>query len=301
VPRFDEAIEALEALDIKRDKHCQAVGIYCGSENARTHWQFGHDMRRTPHFLSFGGYFDELTSEALNRFCSRLTEIKDHPENYFSIDVGTELDTVDYHYEIITEAETLKSDSTEPTVLDEFVQAVVLQKWEQANLRVEHGRRTPNLGIRHIGAHLSEVLEATFEHGFGSCVLKAHFRDNEITESTLTRLYEELELSEKPKKASRYIPEALETQLLCDSMHLCNVCRESGIIIHHIVPVEHGGETTEGNLVVLCLNHHHHAHSRSSLAKNLRPQHLQEYKRRHLEWVALKRSNSPLGPFPGNE
>jgi hypothetical protein len=44
----------------------------------------------------------------------------------------------------------------------------------------------------------------------------------------------------------------------------------------------------------LCLNHHHHAHSKSPLAKNLRPEHLREYKRRHFEWVTLKGSNSPL-------
>src|SRR4029077_19016456 len=142
---------------------------------------------------------------------------------------------------------------------------------------------TPNLGLRHIGAHLNELIEVTFDNELGSCSVKAHFRDETLTESLVKQLYEDLELSEKPKKSSRYIPEALETKLLCDSMHLCNVCRETGIIIHHIVPVEQGGGTVEDNLIVLCLNHHHHAHSKSSLAKNLRPEHLREYKKRHFE------------------
>jgi hypothetical protein len=181
-----------------------------------------------------------------------------------------------------------------PTVLDEFAQVVGSHDWKDATVLVEHGRWTPNIRLRLVGAHLNELLEATFDNERGVCLVKAHFKDTEITESTLKRLYEDLELSEKPKKASRYMPEALETKLLCDSMHLCNVCRESGIIIHHIVPVEQGGQTTEENLVVLCLNHHHHAHSKSPLAKNLRPEHLREYKRRHFEWVTLKGSNSPL-------
>ncbi|PYX23403.1 MAG: hypothetical protein DMG82_11555 [Acidobacteria bacterium] len=75
-------------------------------------------------------------------------------------------------------------------------------------------------------------------------------------------------MGEKPKKASRYIPEWLEIKLLCDSMHLCNVCRETGVIIHHIVPVEDGGPSDEGNLIVLCLNHHNAAHSKSILSKS---------------------------------
>jgi len=252
-------------------------------------------MQRIPHFLTFTGYFEELTSDLLSGFCQTLAEIGDKPEAYFSLDEReTKLDTVDYQYRIIRETETLESDSKMPAILDEFAQAAASQDWKEAAVQVKHGRLTPGLGLHLLGAHLNELLEATFDNELGVCLIKAHFKDKETTESTLARLYGDLKLSEKPRKASRYIPAALETKLLCDSMHLCNVCRESGIIIHHIVPVEDGGETAEDNLVVLCLNHHHHAHSKSSLAKNLRPEHLREYKRRHLEWVTLKGSNSPL-------
>jgi len=78
-------------------------------------------------------------------------------------------------------------------------------------------------------------------------------------------------------------------------MHLCNVCKETGVIIHHIIPVEEGGPSEEENLVVLCLNHHHQAHSKSILARELRPEHLREYKRRHMAWVAAKGGTVTLG------
>jgi 5-methylcytosine-specific restriction endonuclease McrA len=258
-------------------------------------------MRRIPHFRSFTGYFDGLTPETLHRFCQTLKEIAEKPEAYFSFEEEGKHDTTDYRYHIARETETLESDSTQPTVLDEFVHEIIFIEWSDAEILVEHGRWTPNIRLRHIGAHLNELVKATFDNELGSCFLTAHFRDEKITVSTLNRLYADLELSEKPKKPSRYIPEALETKLLCDAMHLCNVCRETGIIIHHIVPVEQGGETVEDNLIVLCLNHHHHAHSKSSLAKNLRPEHLREYKKRHLEWVALKGSNLPVENVVGDE
>src|SRR5437879_318656 len=97
----------------------------------------------------------------------------DQPQNYFSFDEAeTKLDTVDYRYHITTETETLKSDSTKPTILDEFAEAMVSHEWQEASLLVEHVRWTPKIRLRPLGAHLNELLEATFDNELGSCFVK---------------------------------------------------------------------------------------------------------------------------------
>ena len=128
--------------------------------------------------------------------------------------------------------------------------------------------------------------------------MQCRLREKSLTDGFIARLVEELKLSTKPKKFSRDVPEWLETKLLCDSIHLCNVCHQEGVIIHHIKFVEEGGKTEEDNLIVLCLTHQRQAHSKSQLTRNLKPQHLREYKRRHLEWVAQQDFNLPSGYAP---
>ena len=146
------------------------------------------------------------------------------------------------------------------------------------------------MGLKHPGAYRGEQLTAIFDNIDGICKLTASFREGCDARDYLLRLANTLNLTEKPKKASRYIPESLETKLLCDSMHLRNVCRETRVIIHHIIPIQESGPSEEENLIVLCLNHHNDAHSKSLLSKNLRPEHLREYKHRHLLWVAARGS-----------
>ena len=51
----------------------------------------------------------------------------------------------------------------------------------------------------------------------------------------------------------------------------CCVCRDpsKSIILHHIVPWAKSRDHSDGNLAVLCLDHHERAHSVSALARNL--------------------------------
>jgi HNH endonuclease len=159
-------------------------------------------------------------------------------------------------------------------------------EWQQASFTVYHAKRTPNLGVKHIGAFKNERMATSLDNVDGICQFTALFREGLDASTYLLRLAGALAITERPKKASRYISDELETKLVCDSMHLCNICRERGVIIHHIIPIEEGGHSAEENLIVVCLNHHNEAHSNSNLSKKLRPEHLREYKRRHLLWVA---------------
>jgi hypothetical protein len=238
-------------------------------------------MRKTPHSESLFGYFDELRYVNVVEFQNLLLEIMASPASFFSV-VNTSYSS--FGFQINTEQLTLSSEQDSAAELGDFVEALG-QEWQQAVVTVRHGTRTPNLGLKLIGAHQNEELSAAFDNLHGVCELTALFREGYDTRAYLLRLAAALSLAEKSKKASRYIPESLEIKLLCDSMHLCNVCREAGVIIHHIVPIEASGLSEEENLIVLCLNHHNGAHSKSTLAKNLRPEHLREYKRRHLLWV----------------
>lgn len=65
----------------------------------------------------------------------------------------------------------------------------------------------------------------------------------------------------------------------------CCVCREPSkpIILHHLNPWAKSRDHSDGNLAVLCLDHHERAHSVSALAKNLDPKTLRSLK---LQWEA---------------
>lgn len=82
-------------------------------------------MLRLPHSITLTGYFEDLESERLKRFCDTLMEIERSPGTFFSLaESGYHLDTVDYRHRIFTEAETFQSDSTAPTILNEFVEVI---------------------------------------------------------------------------------------------------------------------------------------------------------------------------------
>jgi hypothetical protein len=247
-------------------------------------------MLATPHAALALGYYDQLAPGNLGAFKSVLLEIAASPPTFFSV---TETSFPKVEFRIQTKEETFSPESDLVAELDNFVTALEGKDWQQATLAIAHGTRTRNLGLKHTGAYRDEELRIAFDNIGGICQLVARFREGVDTGAYLLRLAGALGLAEKPAKASRYISEPLQTKLLCDSMHRCNVCREAGVIIHHIISIEDGGRSEEDNLIVLCLNHHNDAHSNSNLSKRLRREHLLEYKRRHLLWVASRGSAFP--------
>jgi hypothetical protein len=240
-------------------------------------------MLATPHALRALGYFNQLQSTNLREFQTILLEIAENPSIVFSIEERSFAKT---GFQIETKEVTFSPESDLVTELDNFIETLEQKDWQQATLTITHGMRSRNLGLEHVRAFRNEEMTAWLDNVGGICQLTALFREGFDTGAYLMRLAIALSLTDKPAKASRYVPEPLQTKLLCDSMHRCGVCREAGVIIHHIVPIEEGGPSEEENLMVLCLNHHNEAHSSSNLSKRLRPEHLLEYKRRHILWVA---------------
>jgi 5-methylcytosine-specific restriction endonuclease McrA len=241
-------------------------------------------MLVTPHAVSARGYFEQLQTSEIATLRRILVEITTNPRSFFSFG---ETSYCSLTFQVITETETLSSERDDISELDDFISALG-KHWRQATITLSHGIKTTNVGLKLGGAHKGQRLTLSLDNEEGMCQIAASFQESCDTHAYILRLANALSLSAKPKKASRYIPEPLETKLLCDSMHLCNVCKESGVIIHHIIPVEEGGQAEEENLVVLCPNHHRQAHSKSILARDLRPEHLREYKHRHLKWVAAR-------------
>ena len=90
------------------------------------------------------------------------------------------------------------------------------------------------------------------------------------------------------------IPSDLEAKLLVESRNTCNLCwRSREVQIHHIFAVELGGDNSEENLIVVCLNCHSEAHTKKEMARNLKPQTLRLYKE---TWLDLLR-RYPLAPL----
>jgi HNH endonuclease len=248
------------------------------------------------------GYFESLSRPLLLRLTNTLAEINDQLTTYFTVSQDVQrVSVAEYHFGSITENETFESDRYDVGALAEFVEVFATQKWLNGWVMVQHGALTGNLKLQHIGAYKNELIRVAFDSETGICEMQARFRERTLSQEFLLRVAKDLELSEKPVKASRYIPEDLEIKLLCDSMHLCNVCREPGVIVHHVIPVEEGGPSNEENLIVLCPNHHNQAHSKTILVKTLRPQHLLEYKQRHLRWVLLRGSNMAIEQIVDSE
>jgi len=245
-------------------------------------------MNVIPHGLKYTGFFEEID---LNKIVNEAQSFAAKTNEYFSVTGGTR---IRFWCEMSTDNESIKPEGYYEPALHSFLAELKVREWKQAKIIIEHGIQLVT-GMELIGSHREELFQISVDREEGSCEIQCRLRERLLTETIVNQLIQSLGLSSKPKKFSRDIPEILETKLLCDSMHLCNVCRREGVIIHHIVAVEQGGKTEENNLIVLCLDHHRQAHSRQALAKNLKPEHLREYKQRHLVWVAQQGRHDPLG------
>lgn len=86
-------------------------------------------------------------------------------------------------------------------------------------------------------------------------------------------------------------------KLLHDSRRTCCVCRDSSksIIIHHIIEWSKTRDHSEGNLAVLCLEHHNAAHTKQGLSLSLTPAQIKAHKRRWLEEVSSLDAKAILG------
>ena len=70
----------------------------------------------------------------------------------------------------------------------------------------------------------------------------------------------------------------IEAKLLVESNHTCNICKKNkDVQIHHIN--EDSSDSSEENLIVVCLNCHSAVHTKRSLAKNYSPETLRLYKK----------------------
>jgi hypothetical protein len=185
-------------------------------------------MKRRPRHLGGTGYFDSLSSESLAKATKSLASIKDDLHAYFTIPEDDRRHLAKYGFHVICEMETLESENDEPDVLQEFAQVLCSMKWQTASVSVTHGALYGDLNLRYIGAVNNEEIDLTFDSETGACEMRGLLRDVDTTRAFLTQIWEDLNLSDKPKKASRYITPELEIKLLCDSMHLCSVCREPG-------------------------------------------------------------------------
>jgi hypothetical protein len=253
-------------------------------------------MKVITHGLKYTGFFEEFD---LNRMVSEIQAFAEKTGEYFSVTGGTR---IRFYCEMVTDNENILPEGYYEPALRSFLIELKAREWKRANVRMEHGIRAVN-GVDLLELYRGEFFEIAVDREEGSCEIQCRLRERPLTEAFVNQLIQGLGLSSKPKKFGRDIPESLQTSLLCDSMHLCNVCRQEGVIIHHISSVEDGGKTEEDNLIVVCLVHHRQAHSRSALTKNLNPEHLREYKRRHLSWVAQQGRNDPPGrfvPLPSN-
>lgn len=69
----------------------------------------------------------------------------------------------------------------------------------------------------------------------------------------------------------------IEARLLVESKHTCNICwRNKHVQIHHIN--ENSNDSSEENLIVVCLDCHSEIHSNKRLVKNYSPETLRLYK-----------------------
>lgn len=82
------------------------------------------------------------------------------------------------------------------------------------------------------------------------------------------------------------IPTATLDRLLDDSWRTCCICKMRGqpIVVHHIQEWNDGGRHEEGNLVVLCLNHHNEVHLRGGHAIKVGTHDLRKVK---ADWIRL--------------
>ena len=77
----------------------------------------------------------------------------------------------------------------------------------------------------------------------------------------------------------------IESKLLVESKHTCNICwKNKDVQIHHIN--KDSSDSSEDNLIVICLNCHSAVHTERHMAKNYSPETLRLYK---TTWTELVR------------
>lgn len=258
-------------------------------------------MKVIPHVLQFVGFFDNLNLHVL---AQQIQSLVDSKEKNFSLNSApNHRSIINCFCTLVTENESFVSKTPDEDLLIESLNQLCSQPWLQAEVIIEHGLITQHIGGRLLGCHNGERFVVKIDQEEGTCEIKCRLRDLPMSRDFLEQFIQRLNLSDKPVKFSREIPPWLETKLLCDSLHLCNICRGEGVVIHHIKPVESGGKTVEDNLIVICTNDHRRVHTKSTLAKGVRPEHLREYKKRHLQWVGERGANlsSQESPLPLND
>ncbi|MBK9273728.1 MAG: HNH endonuclease [Flavobacteriales bacterium] len=93
------------------------------------------------------------------------------------------------------------------------------------------------------------------------------------------------------------IPPETMAQLLYESRWTCCVCRDrtKSVIVHHLEEWHDSRDHSEGNLVVLCLQHHDEAHTKRTLSLNLTIDRIREMKKLWLEQVRLADTQTIIG------
>lgn len=257
-------------------------------------------MKIVPHALCYRGFYTEFDPKSLGE---KLSEFLDRKAELFSFGTREGCESrVRCMWRITTSDESIEPDESSGEQAAVFCRELSEHPWVYAQIRLEHALRlTGGLSLHLTEIHRGEVIEMKIDDEVGSFEIEARLSSNERTRVFIEGIVSSLTLSEKPQKHSRDVPAWLETKLLCDSLHMCNICRGEDVIIHHIIPVEDQGETVEDNLIVLCTSHHGTAHTKRQLTKNLKPDHLREYKMRHLQWVKDLRKPQSLGSIQNRD
>lgn len=96
------------------------------------------------------------------------------------------------------------------------------------------------------------------------------------------------------------IPLKTVTKLLHESKRICCVCRDpsKSVVIHHLVEWSISKDHSEGNLVVVCLEHHGDAHTKKNLAISLTSAQLKQHKLKWLSTVEKDDSKAVKGFMP---
>lgn len=127
-----------------------------------------------------------------------------------------------------------------------------------------------------------ELSKKIVDKGFTKSKLK------NSTKKDLLRSFNGLETQEIWDKISRKpIPKSVIFQLIQDSEWKCCVCWDlfkcQNVVIHHIIPYHETQDNSYDNLVVLCLNHHGLAHTKSDLGRPPLPPEVLKQKKQ--EWT----------------
>ncbi len=94
------------------------------------------------------------------------------------------------------------------------------------------------------------------------------------------------------KKKRKSIPKDIESVLLAESNHTCNLCGDSDQVqIAHID--EDPSNNLRDNLIVLCLNCHSKIHQKGNMAKNYTPEELKLIRQRFQNEIKVENDSKP--------